>query len=65
MHGTEPACSQEPRILVATQLAKATEEETAVDQQLYQSKVGSLMYLATCTRPDTAYARRRVSQILK
>ena len=37
-------------------LMKATEEEKAVDQKQHQSLVGSLLYLATCTRSDMAYA---------
>ena len=37
-------------------LVKASEDEEALDQPLYQSVVGSLMYLATCTRPDIAFA---------
>ena len=37
-------------------LVKATEMDVGVDQQAYQSMVGSLIYLEMCTRPDTAYA---------
>ena len=37
-------------------LVKAAEDDEVVDQPLYQSLIGSLMYLATCTRPDIAYS---------
>ena len=37
-------------------LVKATEDEEVVDQLLYQSLIGSLMYLATCTESDIAYS---------
>ncbi len=32
------------------------EDDEPVKQQSYQSLIGSLMYLATCTRPDIAFA---------
>lgn len=35
---------------------KATEDEEVLDQKSYQSLIGSLMYLALCTRPDIAFA---------
>ena len=37
-------------------LVKADEDEPAPNQQLYRSAVGSLMYLATSTRPDISFA---------
>ena len=37
-------------------LKKASDGESALDQQLYRSAVGSLLYLATCMRPDIAFA---------
>ena len=41
-------------VQIGTKLVKAKDGDTLVDQELYQSVVGSLLYLSTRTRPDIA-----------
>ena len=40
---------------VGSKLTKATDDDDSVDQQKYQSAIGSLMYLSVSTRPDISY----------
>ena len=46
----------------STKLIKGGNEDTSVDQQLYQSAVGSLLYLSVATRPDITYAVSNVAK---
>ena len=46
----------------STKLLKATKDCEMADQVLYQSAVGSLLYLSSWTRPDITYAVGNVSK---
>ena len=49
-------------VSVNSKLLNASEESELVDQSLYQSAVGSLLYLATRTRPDISFAVNNVAR---
>ena len=46
----------------STKLIKAVDNDTDVDQKLYQSVVGSLLYLSLATRPDITFAVSNVAK---
>ena len=46
----------------STKLVKATDSQECIDQQKYQSAVGSLLYLAMATRPDIMFAVSNVAK---
>ena len=45
-------------------LVKATESEKLVDEKLYRSLVGSLLYIAKPTRPDIVWIVNALSQFM-
>ena len=60
--GMENAKPVKTPVDTSIKLVKTTEGEENTDQKMYQSAVGSLLYLSVATRPDIAFA---VSNIAK
>ena len=46
----------------STKLTKAVDNDIDIDQKLYQSAVGSLLYLSLATRPDITFAVNNVAK---
>ena len=55
-YGMEEAKPIKTPVNANSKLVKASEESELADQGLYQSAVGSLLYLSSRTRPDIAFA---------
>ena len=60
--GMQDAKSVATPVDTSSKLVKATEDDVLVDQSIYQSAVGSLLYLSTSTRPDIAFAVSNVAK---
>ena len=60
--GMQDAKSVVTPVDTSTKLVKAVEDDGLVDRSLYQSAVGSLLYLSTSTRPDIAFAVSNVAK---
>ena len=61
--GMEDGKNIQTPVDISTKLTKeGNEEDTCVNQQLYQLAVGILLYLSIATRPDITYAVSNVAK---
>lgn len=60
--GMQDAKSVATPVDTSSKLVKTTEDDVLVDRSIYQSAVGSLLYLSTSTRPDIAFAVSNVAK---
>ena len=49
---------------VSSKLEMASSDDVCIDQEQYQSTVGSLMHLSICNRPDISFAVGNIAQYL-
>ena len=61
-YGMEAAKPVDTPVDTSTKLVAMAEDDESLDQTLYQSAVGSLMYLAVATRPDITFAVSNVAK---
>lgn len=60
--GMEDAKSVRTPVDTGSKLVKAKDQDIYEDKQLYQSAVGTLLYLSSATRPDITYAVGNVAK---
>ena len=60
--GMEDAKTIRTPVDTSTKLVKGDDDEMCVDQSLYQSAVGGLLYLSLATRPDITFAVSNVAK---
>ena len=60
--GMEGARTVRTPVDTSTKLVKGGDEDTYMDQPLYQSAVGSFLYMSAVTRPDITYAVSNVAK---